>query len=148
MKDCILDFLRIVFIIVVALVLWVVFGFAELLGLFAFDVLPGNPPLEGIEVLLTISFLLIISTQCALWCTGKLGNMVFSEYDDEIVSLTTKEWFYISIFYYFILFIGKGVCDMFLIKVSNPMLMIGCVISVFIANYVTFRLTTEVDTNN
>ena len=148
MKDCILYFLHIAFIIVVTIVLFVVFGFAELLGLFALDVLPGNPPLEGIEVLLTISFLLIISTQCALWCTGKLGNMVFGEDDDEIVSVTIKEWFSISIFYYLILFIGKGVCDMFLIKLSHPMLIIGCVISVLIANYVTLRLTTEVDTNN
>lgn len=146
MKDCILYFLYIAFVIVVAIVLWVVFGFAELLGLFALDVLPGNPPLEGIEVLLTISFLLIISTQCTLWCTGKLANCIFKETDTR--TLTTKEWFFISIFYYLILFIGKGVCDMFLIKVSNPMLMIGCVISVIIANYVTFRLTTEVDTNN
>lgn len=146
MKDCILDFLRIVFIIVVVIVLWVVFGFAELLGLFALDVLPGNPPLEGIEVLLTISFLLIISTQCTLWCTGKLTNCIFKETDTR--TLTTKEWFFISIFYYLILFIGKGVCDMFLIKVGNPMLMIGCIISVIIANYVTLRLTTEVDTNN
>lgn len=146
MKDCILDFLRIVFIIVVAIVLWVVFGFAELLGLFAFDVLPGNPPLEGIELLLTFSFLLIISTQCTLWCAGKLANCIFKETDT--CTLTTKEWFSIAIFYYLILFIGKGVCDMFLIKVSNPMLMIGCVISVIIANYVTFRLTTEVYTNN
>lgn len=146
MKDCILYFLRIVFIIVVAIVLWVVFGFAELLGLFTLDVLPGNPPLEGIEVLLTISFLLIISTQCTLWCTGKLANCIFKETDMR--TLTTNEWFFISIFYYLILFIGKGVCDMFLIKVSNPMLMIGCIISVIIANYVTLRLTTEVDTNN
>ena len=146
MKDCILYFLHIAFIIVVALVLWVVFGFAELLGLFALDVLPGNPPLEGIEVLLTLSFLLIISTQCALWCTGKLANCIFKETDTR--TLTTKKWFFISIFYYLILFIGKGVCDMFLIKVGNPMLMIGCVISVIIANYVTLRLTTEVDTNN
>lgn len=146
MKDCILDFLRIVFIIVVALVLWVVFGFAELLGLFALDVLPGNPPLGGIEVLLTITFLLIISTKCTLWCTGKLTNCIFKETDTR--TLTTKEWFFISFFYYLILFIGRGVCDMFLIKVSNPMLMIGCIISVIIANYVTLRLTTEVDTNN
>ena len=146
MKDCILYFLRIVFIIVVVVVLWVVFGFAELLGLFALDVLPGNPPLDGIEVLLTISFLLIISTQSTLWCTGKLANCIFKETDT--CTLTTKEWFFISIFYYLILFIGKGVCDMFLIKVSNPMLMIGCVISVIIANYVALRLTTEVDTNN
>jgi len=71
MKDTLLRILCITTSFIVWIVSFVGICFAELFVLFAFKVLPGNPPLNGIELVLTLSFFVIISSQCSLWLSEK-----------------------------------------------------------------------------
>jgi len=59
--------------------------------------------------------------------------------------MTARYWFILSIFYYALIFIGRGVCDIFLIKIENPMLILYILVFGIIAAYFAYRFCEELE---